>query len=58
MDWNIIQQFIRILLQFGAGLLVSRGIINADMAASGIGAILSLGGIAWWAIWNRKVEIK
>jgi hypothetical protein len=54
MDWNTIQQFIRILLQFGAGLLVSRGLLTADMAAQAVGALLSLGGIAWWAVWNRK----
>jgi hypothetical protein len=58
MDWNTIQQFIRILLQFVAGLLVSRGLITADMAAQAVGALLSLGGIVWWAVWNRKVEVK
>jgi hypothetical protein len=59
MDWNTIQQFIRIVLQFGAGLLVSRGILTADMAAQAVGAVLSLGGIAWWVVWNRKaVEAK
>lgn len=58
MDWNTIQQFIRILLQFIAGLLVSRGILTADMAAQAIGAVLSLGGVIWWAVWNRKAALK
>lgn len=54
MDWNTAQQLIRILLQIGAGALVSRGYITEDMAAQATGALLSLGGIAWWAVWNRK----
>jgi hypothetical protein len=54
MDWNTLQQAIRILLQFVAGILVSRGVMTADMAAQATGAILSLGGIAWWVYWNRK----
>lgn len=54
MTWDSIQQFVRIALQFVAGWLVSRGVIDASMTETFIGAVLSLGGIAWWAIWNRK----
>jgi hypothetical protein len=53
MQWDTVQQFIRILLQFAAGWLVQKGYINADMAVTFTGAMLSLAGIAWWAIWNR-----
>lgn len=54
MNWDSVQQLVRIGLQFGAGVLVSRGVITHDMAAQGVGALMSLGGIAWWALWQRK----
>lgn len=54
MNWDSAQQLFRIGLQFGAGILVSRGVITADMAQQAVGAMLSLGGIAWWAFWQRK----
>ena len=53
MNWDTIQQFLRILLQFGAGLLVSKGLITAEMGTSAVGALLSLGGIVWWVFWQR-----
>lgn len=57
MNWDTAQQFVRILLQFGAGLLVSNGIITADMQTSLVGALMSLAGIVWWAVWDRKRKV-
>lgn len=54
MNWDTAQQFVRILLQFGAGLLVSNGFITADMQTGLVGALMSLAGIVWWAVWDRK----
>lgn len=54
MNWDTVQQLLRILLQVGAGMLVSKGIITAEMGVTATGAILSLGGVAWWAFWQRK----
>lgn len=54
MDWNTAQQFVRILLQFGAGLMVNNGLITADMQQTLIGGLMSLIGVAWWIIWDRK----
>ncbi len=54
MTWDSVQQFVRILLQLLAGALVQRGYITAEMGTSLIGALLSLGGIAWWAFWQRS----
>ena len=53
MNWDTIQQFLRILLQFGAGLLVKQGLITDSMATTAVGALLSLGGIVWWVFWNK-----
>lgn len=54
MDWNTAQQFVRILLQFGAGLMVNNGLITADMQQTLIGGLMSLIGVAWWILWDRK----
>lgn len=54
MNWDTTQQFVRIMLQFGAGTLVSKGIITAEMGTTAVGALMSLGSVAWWAYWNRK----
>lgn len=52
--WDSIQQFIRILLQFGAGALAGTGVITNEMGTTLVGAVMSLLGIAWWAFWDRK----
>lgn len=54
MNWDTAQQFLRIALQAGAGALVSKGILTEEMATTAAGAILSLTGVAWWLVWNRK----
>lgn len=54
MNWDTAQQLFRILLQAGAGALVSKGVLSEEMATTAVGALISLGGVAWWAIWNRK----
>lgn len=56
MNWDSAQQRLRIVLQMGAGALVSKGILTEEMAATATGAVLSLAGVVWWAVWNRKRE--
>ena len=53
MNWDTVQQFIRIVMQVLAGMLVSRGMITEEMGVTLTGAIVSLGGIAWWVFWQR-----
>ncbi len=53
MNWDTIQQFIRIVMQVLAGMLVSRGLITEEMGITLTGAIVSLGSIAWWVFWQR-----
>lgn len=52
-NWDTIQQLVRILMQVLAGALVSKGIITEEMGVTLTGAIVSLGSVAWWAIWQR-----
>lgn len=54
MDWNTIQQFVRIVLQFGAGFLVQSGLITADMQTTLVGALMSIAGVVWWIVWDRN----
>jgi hypothetical protein len=53
MNWDTIQQFIRIIMQVVAGMLVSKGFLTEEMGVSLTGAVLSLAGIAWWVFWQK-----
>lgn len=57
MDWNTVQQFLRIVMQLVAGLLISKGYLSEEMSVTLSGAILSLANVAWWAFWNKKEVI-
>ena len=54
MNWDTVQQFIRIIMQVLAGMLVSKGYIEQEMGVTLIGAVMSLANIGWWAYWNKK----
>lgn len=55
MTWDSVQQFLRILLNAGGGILVSKGYLSEDMSTTLVGGLLSIGSVIWWFIWNRKV---
>jgi hypothetical protein len=54
MDWNTVQQLLRILLQFGSGVLISKGVLTEEMAVTLTGGIISVASVVWWAVWNKK----
>ena len=54
MNWDTLQQLIRIVMQLVAGWLLSSGWITADMATGLVGAVVTLAGVAWWALWERS----
>lgn len=54
MSWDTVQQLLRIILQVAAGFVVGQGYLNAEMATTATGAIMSLAGVIWWAVWNNK----
>lgn len=53
MNWDTIQQLVRIIMQVVAGFLAGKGYITDEMGTTLTGAIVSLGGVAWWAFWQR-----
>lgn len=53
MNWDSVQQLIRIVIQLGAGALVSRGVITEDLSAQLIGGVMSLAAVGWWVFWQK-----
>lgn len=54
MDWNTVQQLLRILLQFGSGVLISKGVLTEEMAVTLTGGLISVASVVWWVVWNKK----
>lgn len=54
MDWNTVQQLLRILLQLGSGALISKGVLTEEMAATLTGGVISVASVVWWLAWNKK----
>lgn len=54
MPIDTVQQVVRIAAQFGAGFLVSRGIIDGGGVDLIVGTLTSAASLAWWWVWNRK----
>jgi hypothetical protein len=53
MTWDTVQQLVRIIMQIAAGWMLNKGWITADMVNTLVGALVSVGGIIWWAAWQR-----
>jgi hypothetical protein len=51
-NWDTVQQLVRIIMQIGAGFLVQRGLITEEMGVTLVGSLVSLAGIGWWALWE------
>lgn len=47
---------LRHLLTFGGGYLTSNGVVSASELEAGIGALITLGGIAWSIHEKRKAR--
>ncbi|CUX21226.1 conserved hypothetical protein [Agrobacterium genomosp. 5 str. CFBP 6626] len=54
MEWNTVQQLLRILLQFGSGVLISKGVLTEEMAVTLTGGVISVASVVWWLVWNKK----
>lgn len=53
MNWDTIQQLVRICMQVLAGMLVSSGYLTQDMGVALTGAVISIANILWWVFWQR-----
>lgn len=54
MNWDTVQQIIRIAMQVVGGMLMSAGYLDEANVATLTGAVISLGGVLWWALWEKK----
>ncbi|MBW9076959.1 hypothetical protein JNB84_03260 [Rhizobium pusense] len=54
MDWNTVQQLLRILLQLGSGVLISKGVLTEEMAVTLTGGLISVASVIWWVVWSKK----
>lgn len=54
MNWDSIQQVLRILLNALGGILIGKGYLTAETLTTLIGGVLSIGSVVWWFIWDRN----
>lgn len=54
MNWDTIQQFIRILLYTLGGLLFGDGFADTEIYQQFIGGVLAVGSFVWWYFWERN----
>lgn len=54
MNWDTIQQVLRIVLNALGGIMIGKGYLTEEMSVTLIGGIMSIGSVLWWALWERK----
>lgn len=54
LTWETISGLVRHLLTFGGGFLVTNGTITNDELGLAVGAVITLGGIAWSVLSKKK----
>lgn len=58
MDWNSVQQVVRTAIQFAAGYMVSKGMLDSAGSELFIGAGMSVVAFVWWMVWNKSQAAK
>lgn len=54
MNWNDIQQIVRIVMYGAAGWLGAAGGLDPANVETLGGALVALVSVGWWWFWNRK----
>ena len=55
MTAEVVMGFVRHLLTFGGGFLVSKGLLDAENLVTAVAAIATLVGVGW-SIFNKKTQ--
>lgn len=53
MNFDTIQQLIRIVMYAGGSFLLGTGIADGQQFQALIGGVISVAGFAWWFWWER-----
>lgn len=54
MDWDKIQQVLRIILYTVGGWVFNDAVTQSDLYQAAVGGVLSIGAFIWWYVWERK----
>lgn len=54
MNWDTIQQVLRILLYTLGGWAFGDAVAQGAEFQAAVGGVLAVGAFLWWALWERK----
>lgn len=54
MNWDTVQQFVRIVLGWLGAWLVAKGYGDAANVETLTGGLLMVAQFGWWFLWNRR----
>lgn len=54
MNWDTVQQVLRIVFNALGGILVGKGYLSEDMVTTLVGGLLSIGSVLWWVLWEKN----
>lgn len=53
MNWESIEQVLRILCYAMGGYLLGEGVVESNTFQSAVGGFLSIGAFIWWIFWEK-----
>lgn len=54
MNWESIQQLLRIVLYAVGGYFFGEGITQGEAFTQAVGGVLAVGSFVWWMVWERN----
>jgi hypothetical protein len=54
MNWDTIQQVLRIVLYAAGGALLGKSVTDGAQFQALVGGLLSVGSFVWWWFWDRN----
>ena len=54
MNWDSIQQLLRILLYAIGGYFLGDAVTEGEAFQAAVGGVLSVGAFIWWLMWERQ----
>ena len=56
MNWESIQQVLRIVLYAVGGYFLGEGVVEGEMFQQAMGGVMAVGAFVWWFFWERSRE--